>query len=472
MNTASPKVTLHLQVMNPEALEGGALPTYSFDYHGGTIGSKGANWLLHDYTCAVAETHAEITMRDNHYCLIDRSGRTRINSGTEYIGMNRIVRINTGDTLHIGKYRIKVRFHEVSVQHIAGNGWHGGADMSELLGQKKYAQAKNYLLAHAAADDRIPLVDADIYSSGDVDNTILINAVPEEILDPLSAFSRPSMPVNADDECVNNDGSVFADIKYNSSISVKDYPNDGKVEKNKFLGNITAMNETPNIPGDLHQSEDYSSYGKNTGLDHIIIAPLLRGMGISIEEMDAERAHDFLIEVGQAIQTTISGIQAIYQKDQCTALNSSLLGRNLQPIEDNPLRLKQSYEKTADALFSPSRSRVHLAPPAAIEESLAQLGQHQDSVITAIQESLDTLVKSFSPDMLKSRFQRYAQTGKQSDQDDAWAWQMYGAYYSELISSRQIGFEKLFWEVFEQAYDRAMRQTVHNKSTGNHNNEY
>jgi len=274
---------------------------------------------LHDYTCAVAETHAEITTRDNHYCLIDRSGRTRINSGTEYIGLNRIIQINEGDLLHIGKYRIKVRFHEVRTEHIAGSGWHEGAGLSELAGQKKHIHTKGHLLAHAV-DDEIPLIDPDNCLSHDVENSILINAIPEEILDPLAAFSKPITTARAYSEDAYNDHSTFAGMKYNSRPK-KGYTNDDKAVKDKFSGNITIMNDSPKPPEDLNQSEQYYSYPKSTELDHIIIAPLLRGMGISIEEMDAESAHEFLIEVGQAIRVTITGIQALYQQDQSTAIN-------------------------------------------------------------------------------------------------------------------------------------------------------
>jgi type VI secretion system protein ImpI len=35
---------------------------------------------------------------------------------------------------------------------------------------------------------------------------------------------------------------------------------------------------------------------------------------------------------------------------------------------------------------------------------------------------------------------------------------MYKNYYQELSSSRQQGFEKLFGEVYAQAYDQALRQ--------------
>ncbi|KAA1334838.1 type VI secretion system-associated FHA domain protein TagH, partial [Escherichia coli] len=37
-------------------------------------------------------------------------------------------------------------------------------------------------------------------------------------------------------------------------------------------------------------------------------------------------------------------------------------------------------------------------------------------------------------------------------------------YYRELASSRQQGFEKLFREVYEQAYDRALRQGLEESS--------
>lgn len=35
---------------------------------------------------------------------------------------------------------------------------------------------------------------------------------------------------------------------------------------------------------------------------------------------------------------------------------------------------------------------------------------------------------------------------------------MYRHYYQELNSGRQQGFAKLFWEVFEQAYDQSVRR--------------
>jgi type VI secretion system protein ImpI len=57
------------------------------------------------------------------------------------------------------------------------------------------------------------------------------------------------------------------------------------------------------------------------------------------------------------------------------------------------------------------------------------------------------------------RFAAYRRPGQTYPKStDAWAWKMYRSYYKELVSNRQRGFEKLFWEVFDQAYDKALRK--------------
>jgi len=312
------------------------------------------------------------------------------------------------------------------------------------------------------------LIDMDVQSSYLDPNAILINEVPKEILDPLTAFSDHAMDQNVKTVNQGEHDHVFTNIK-NTALNTKRSHEPLQGGQN-LSGDIPSMTHSSNIPPDEAVWDEFS-HGEKVELDYLVLAPLLKGMGISLDNMDSDKAHDFLVETGQAVQATISGIQALYQQDCNATLNIALLSRNLQPIEDNPLRLKQPYEKTMNALFSPSRSRVHLSPPAAIDESLAQIGMHQNSVLIAIQESLNSLLQAFSPDVLNTRFQRYAKSGEQKGLGDAWSWQMYNEYYSELMSSRQTGFEKLFWEIFEQSYDRAMRQTTNDKNSGNQHNE-
>jgi type VI secretion system protein ImpI len=135
------------------------------------------------------------------------------------------------------------------------------------------------------------------------------------------------------------------------------------------------------------------------------------------------------------------------------------MNRNLQPIEDNPLRLGLDYEETLKTMYDSSKSMVHLSAPSAISESLKNIRDHNDAVQQATTEALTQILAAFSPQVLMRRFNNYKRSNDGSaESDEAWAWKMYGSYYQELTSNRQKGFEKLFWEIFEQAYDKKIRE--------------
>jgi type VI secretion system protein ImpI len=136
-----------------------------------------------------------------------------------------------------------------------------------------------------------------------------------------------------------------------------------------------------------------------------------------------------------------------------------MMNRNLQPIEDNPLRLGLSYEETMKTMYDSQKSLVHLSAPSAISESLKSIQDHNDAVQYATTEALTQILAAFSPQVLLRRFNNYKRPNDQrSESEEAWAWNMYSSYYQELTSNRQKGFEKLFWEIFEQAYDKKIRE--------------
>ena len=82
---------------------------------------------------------------------------------------------------------------------------------------------------------------------------------------------------------------------------------------------------------------------------------------------------------------------------------------------------------------------------------LWQLGAGHLSDVEAINQA-------FSPQALLGRFEQYRRSGAPGTADEGWAWDMYQHYYRELTSARQQGFDKLFHQVYAQAYDQAVRQ--------------
>lgn len=191
--------------------------------------------------------------------------------------------------------------------------------------------------------------------------------------------------------------------------------------------------------------------------DHLVSGPLLRGLGMAAPGEDMVAMQQLSEEMGSALQAAIRGLLSLHQ--QVDNSRYGVMNRNLQPIEDNPLRLGLDYQATVDTLFNHNqRSTVHLSPQSAIAESLLTVRHHNEAVQAATKAALQQILQAFSPAVLMRRFLAYRRAGQPlPESGDAWAWQMYQSYYRELTSDRQQGFEKLFWEIFDQAYDRTLR---------------
>jgi type VI secretion system protein ImpI len=189
--------------------------------------------------------------------------------------------------------------------------------------------------------------------------------------------------------------------------------------------------------------------------NHISGAPLMRGMDSHLSFENSDDLRLFLEEAGQTLKATVEGLLALHQGEDS---RHQALRTRLQPIEDNPLRLGGDYGDTVQTLFASQRSPVHLSAPAAVSESLQSLHHHQVATQAAISEGLNAILHAFSPQALLRRFHGYRRGLKTDEPEGNWAWEMYQHYYEELSSSRQQGFERLFQEVFEQAYDQQLRQ--------------
>ena len=217
---------------------------------------------------------------------------------------------------------------------------------------------------------------------------------------------------------------------------------------------------------DLLEEEVAKSYQPHTDVQrstsenasHLLTGPMLNGLGVEVgDNHDMAKMHMLSEELGQSLQACVQGLLELHQ--QVREGRFGMMNRNLQPIEDNPLRLGLSYEETIRTLYDADKSLVHLSAPAAISESLKNVRDHNEAMQHATTEALNQILNAFSPQVLLRRFHHYKRNSDQQNQSsESWAWQMYCNYYQELTSNRQKGFEKLFWEIFEQSYDKKIRE--------------
>lgn len=433
MNATLPQQAITLVVTNSERLEGRSTSSHVFPAEGGTLGSAAADdWLLQDHAGRIRPGHAEIRRLDGRFCLVDRSGQTFVNHATLPIGRERRVALRDGDELRVGDYHLRV---------------HLGDRQADAAGVQPLAT----------------LVDEEHDALEDAEAPLTSAAVPPPRHDPLEALGEASPARRHQDPMA----------------ALADEPGAGPDDDHELLDALDGQAPTAGAPAaprnrryeepdmderllnDLERSvgeqleERWQEPAPGEG-GHIGASPLLQTLGGELRFRDSAEQHAFLEEAGRTLKAAVEGLLVLHQAHDGSRY--PLRDRRLQPIEDNPLRLGQSYEQTLTTLFAAQRSPVHLSAPAAVTECLEHQRQHQAAVEEAIGTALKSILDAFSPDALLKRFHAYRGAGRPGEDEGGWAWEMYRHYYQELNSGRQQGFEKLFWEVFEQAYDQSVRR--------------
>ena len=452
MNSTSSPQRLALVVDNPQALQKGSQPRQLFDTVGGTIGARGADWILHDRSGRVQPIHCEIRHEDGRYFVIDRSGHTRVNDQADPLGMLVSVKLRGGDKIHIGPYRLTVNLDDEAYalpdpsRHLAEH------EVGELLGP-----SDDYLDALPSANDDLPPLNAPHERGWAEFEALSEPPPPQGQLDPLQALEEAGRS-----HSTTSGNAAGLDARHYGHTPLAAQANLSTTRFEAVSG--APLHATGEFPmSGQHPSPAASTASNQWFQDHFtqggdaagLVAPLVEGLGAPVGALDAHAAHTLLFEAGMTLAALIRGLATLNQAPEGQRL--ALSRRTLQPIEDNPLRLAQSYPETVRALFSSERSMVHLSATAAVEESLEQIRQQHSAILKAVAAGLSALLQAFAPDQLERRFSRYRSGQNGQALPDDWAWQMYRHYYEELNSSRQQGFDKLFWEVFDQAYDQALR---------------
>lgn len=407
---------LVLKVLNTANIESGCSAHSVFDQNGGTIGyDKSCHWVIQDNRSNISSNHLKVFFYNNYYCVqVLGNNNISINDAsiTEKSGF---IRLKTDDVILIGTIKLKVYLQDSSSLDlckldlepldIIGN---NEDYLKKMIGDDGVRYKSNHTTNPHTIDDSVnldPLIALDKKDNLTTLQNSQVDLLPIEVTQNKSDYSQ--------NEAVN----------MNTNSNFMDLPN----------------------PNESHVSSEYIENA------YVTISPLLREMNSNISLENSQDINDILTEIGKTLKASIEGLLTLQQSQ------NSLNDKHLRPIEDNPLRLGLDYSSTMNILFGDQKSPVHLSAPAAVSESLNNLLMHNNANKLAITAALTAILSAFSPQMLLSRFENYRRSYEIQDSNPAWAWSMYENYYRELTSTRQHGFEKLFWEVYAQAYDKALR---------------
>ncbi|NIY93397.1 type VI secretion system-associated FHA domain protein TagH [Vibrio diazotrophicus] len=483
---SSDQPNLTLLVINAQQLESGLSAVTQWQSSGGIIGSgHRSQWVLKDSDGQIKSEHCEVLMVDGAFCIRDLSGDTYINATEMPLGTGQLAKLAHKDHIKIGPYELRVMVGDYEDDHTSG-------PLSQL-----FEETTEDLLADDMIDiDTVVKQEHEVSTEplGALDVLMKVNDEESFIHDELEVTTeenQPSIVPNEDLTLRTPNFTVQADSdnEIGSSMTLKRILSFGFGKKaviqskstqqqNIYQANELEPNQQTthdNVSEGLHMDEQTldlleeevaksiqpeASVTKTQSATggHLLTGPMLTGLGVQVDQTDdIERMHMLSQEMGESLQACIQGLLDLH-KQVCDG-RFGTLNRNLQPIEDNPLRLGLSYQETIKTLYDAEKSAVHLSAPAAIAESLRNVQAHNEAMQYATSEALRQILGAFSPQVLHRRFQNYKRSHQETAHNtDAWAWNMYCNYYQELTSHRQKGFEKLFWEIFEQTYDKKIRE--------------
>lgn len=181
--------TLQLRVVNTERMHAGTVPRHTFDAAGGTIGSGDTTWRIADGTGGIEPCHAEVRQIDGAFCLIDRSGRTRINGCDRPLGKSCAVRLCKGDRIHLGALTLAVHVY--------------CSDASLAESSVEEQSVETLLQPGTTWWDTLPPTDVPVALPGMSRTSVTdvlawLPAMDDATLDPLQALGYPALaPVSS-----------------------------------------------------------------------------------------------------------------------------------------------------------------------------------------------------------------------------------------------------------------------------------
>ncbi|WP_234498027.1 type VI secretion system-associated FHA domain protein TagH [Vibrio maritimus] len=404
------------------------------------IGSAtSAQWHLDDSNHQVQAKHCEIQRVDGVFCIIDLCAGTYVNGATSPLGIGQRAKLNVGDEFCIGSLHLSVALEHSAQERLENIDTLLDASLSSH-------QSEPLIVQQAPIPD--PLIELDALFAKSQKTNNVTDDLLSDVSSSVKKEDRLSFTPQSDSE-----------FELSSSMTLKKHRTDFNLHSDAHSdGDVNTQWEKLMEPLQPETGDRRLDMTLPQGDEHLLASPMMSGLGVPLSgKQNVTQWHELAHDIGESLQACIKGVLAIHE--QVKGDRFGTLNRNLQPIEDNPLRLGLSYQETIQTLFDDSHSSVHLSPPAAISESLKQVRNHHDAMLHATSVALEQILVAFSPEVLLRRFSQYRRaTEPHSQETGSWAWQMYNDYYQELTSFRQQGFEKLYWEIFEQAYDQKIRE--------------
>ena len=162
--------------------------------------------------------------------------------------------------------------------------------------------------------------------------------------------------------------------------------------------------------------------------------------------------------LGEALRAAGAGVIDALQARERAKAELRMRRSGLKPIDNNPLKLSQDARDAFQKLFV-KRNPAHLAPPAAFQDALRDLREHQEASLAAIRTAYAATVAKLDPERLQEEFDRQMTKGSILGVPPKLRyWDLYRDMYAGFAKDPESTFRTLFADEFAKAYEEQLER--------------
>jgi type VI secretion system FHA domain protein len=428
-----------------------------FDENGGSIGRREDNLLvLPDADKVISREHAAIRYEGGRFLYTDKSL-----SGTELCGQNRAllgesVFLEEGERLKIGGYELLVRFEAAAESF--GGGFPAFENADKTAFTPMFGRAFNDQLAGPAVIPDDFSFDDLLGSGEDPSEPAWLGPAEDSLFADALALAQPEEMAAPFIEIL--------DERMDAATAAQEFIDDPATTANRLPPLRTPEPATPppaaqeqapplqTAPVEVQKPRPDVALAPKLDAGVNLFQCFMEGAGLeSTQAMTAEEQAEAMTMVGQVFRQMVEGLMIVLRARAATKSEIRADVTQIQGERNNPLKFIPTAEGAMRAMLYPKYRIGYLDPAASIQESFADIRNHQMAMPVGMKAHLDAMLQKFDP----AAFEKLPEGGGVFLAKEAKYWKAFCTAYPKL---KHEALDDLFksGSVFALAYEEQVRR--------------
>lgn len=452
---------LTLRITSFHRLTPDQVATKTFDRVGGVIGrSADSDWVLPDPEKIVSSTHAVISFEAGSYSITDYSTNGLfINRSVEPVGKGQSRLLQDGDYLQIGEYEIEVevRNHEaMDYEHAGGvevQSHYQTSPHIETAPNNEAMPAYHELATSQQAGYEQSLHETQ--SNRNLLNESYSAPLPNPEPTPIPA------PVATDKSVGTGQVAQSQPIPEEWEQSIQGGVQSGQIPQQQSQLEPNQKQEPqevasiPAAPMTQHKvaTSGNNGAGSNSDNTQVCMTALLKGLGLTAEEIQLGNQPEFYHRLGAALRLSLQGMLDILRARASMKSEFRVMQTTIRTQENNPLKFSINVDEAIRNLFA-RRIPGFLSWDQAIQECFKDMSSHELALMAGTEGAVNAVLNQLSPENFaveednNKSLEKWIPVAKKARH-----WDRYKEQYKRVNEELGQGSGKRFSEEFAEAYE-------------------